>query len=102
MPDAIVEREGHVLVVTLNRPERMNAPSGAMLVRMYDAFVEASTKDDVRCIILTGAGGNTDPGIDVTARMSARLQGEAQTEPPTPLRTAAYRSTRSDRSLTLI
>lgn len=87
MPDAIVEREGHVLVVTLNRPERMNALSGAMLVRMYDAFVEASTKDDVRCIILTGAGGNfcsgadlramagdggnTDPEIDVTARMSA-------------------------------
>jgi enoyl-CoA hydratase/carnithine racemase len=84
MPDAIVERDGHLLTITLNRPERMNALSGAMLVRMYDAFVEASTNDDIRCIVLTGAGGNfcsgadlramagdggnSDPEIDVTAR----------------------------------
>jgi enoyl-CoA hydratase len=87
MPDAIVEREGHLLTIVLNRPERMNALSGAMLVRMYDAFVEASTNDDIRCILLTGAGGNfcsgadlramagdagsSDPEIDVTARMAA-------------------------------
>ena len=38
MPDAIVERDGHVLIITMNRPERMNALSGAMLVRMYDAY----------------------------------------------------------------
>jgi enoyl-CoA hydratase len=87
MPDAIVERDGHILTLTLNRPERMNALSGAMLIRMYDAFVEASSNPDIRCIILTGAGGNfcsgadlkamagdgggTDPEVDVTARMSA-------------------------------
>jgi enoyl-CoA hydratase/carnithine racemase len=87
MPDAIVERDRHVLTITLNRPARMNALSGAMLVRMYDAFVTASTDDDVRCIILTGAGGNfcsgadlkamagdpegSDPEIDVAARMAA-------------------------------
>ena len=87
MPDAIVERDRHVLTITLNRPARMNALSGAMLVRMYDAFVAASTDDDVRCIILTGAGGNfcsgadlkamagdpegSDPQIDVAARMAA-------------------------------
>jgi enoyl-CoA hydratase len=87
MPDALVERDGHLLTITLNRPERMNALSGAMLVRMYDAFVEASESDQVRCIILTGAGGNfcsgadlramagdagaSDPEIDVAARMAA-------------------------------
>lgn len=87
MPDAIVERDGHLLTITLNRPERMNALSGAMLVRMYDAFMDASTSDDVRCILLTGAGGNfcsgadlramagdaggSDPEIDVAARMAA-------------------------------
>ena len=58
-----------------------------MLVRMYDAMVEACEDDDVRCIILTGAGGNfcsgadlrafagdadeSDSGIDVPARMAA-------------------------------
>jgi enoyl-CoA hydratase len=87
MPDAIVERDGHLLTITLNRPERMNALSGPMLVRMYDAFVEASTNHDIRCILLTGAGGNfcsgadlramagdaggSDPEIDVAARMAA-------------------------------
>ncbi|HVO23973.1 MAG TPA: hypothetical protein VMW56_10130 [Candidatus Margulisiibacteriota bacterium] len=40
MPDAIVERDRHLLTITLNRPERMNALSGAMLVRLYDAFVD--------------------------------------------------------------
>jgi enoyl-CoA hydratase len=87
VPDALVERDGHVLTITLNRPARMNALSGPMLVRMYDAFVAASADDDVRCIILTGAGGNfcsgadlkamagdggtDDPEIDVQARMQA-------------------------------
>jgi enoyl-CoA hydratase len=85
MPDALVERDGAVLVVTMNRPKRLNALSGAMLIRMYDAMVAADADDDVRAIILTGAGGNfcsgadlkamagnaddTDPGIDVQARM---------------------------------
>jgi enoyl-CoA hydratase len=87
MPDALVEREGQTLVVTMNRPERYNALSGACLVRMYDAFVQASADPDIRCIILTGAGGNfssgadlkamagnagnADPEIDVAARMQA-------------------------------
>ena len=87
MPDAILGRDGHLLTITLNRPERMNALSGAMLVRMYDAFVEASSNDDIRCILLTGAGGNfcsgadlramagdgggSDPEVDVAARMAA-------------------------------
>ncbi len=86
MPDAIVERDGHLLTITLNRPQRMNALSGAMLVRMYDAFLEASANDEIRCVILTGAAGNfcsgadlkamagddggSDPEIDVAARMA--------------------------------
>ena len=37
MPDAIVERDRHMMVITMNRPERYNALSGEMLVRMYDA-----------------------------------------------------------------
>jgi len=67
MPDALVEREGHSLVITMNRPERYNALSGAMLVRMYDAYEEASRDDEVRCIIVTGAGGNFCSGADLKA-----------------------------------
>ncbi len=87
MPDAIVERDGHTMRITMNRPERFNALSGAMLVRMYDAYEEASRDPDVRCIVVTGAGGNFcsgadlkdmagdsgagDPEIDVAARLAA-------------------------------
>ncbi len=85
MPDALVERDGHVMTITMNRPKRYNALSGAMLIRMLDAYREASADTDVRCIIVTGAGGNfcsgadlksmagddgdVDPEIDVQARM---------------------------------
>jgi enoyl-CoA hydratase len=85
VPDALIERDGGAVVITLNRPKRYNALTGAMLIRMYDAMVEASSDPDVRCIILTGAGGNfcsgadlkamagdaddTDPDIDVAGRM---------------------------------
>ncbi|MAG33546.1 MAG: enoyl-CoA hydratase [Deltaproteobacteria bacterium] len=86
MPDALVERDGHVMTITMNRPKRYNALSGAMLIRMLDAYREASADDDVRCIIITGAegnfcsgadlkgmagdGGDADPEIDVRARMA--------------------------------
>ena len=46
-----------MLIMTMNRPKRLNALSGAMLIRMYDAMVEADADDDVRAIILTGADG---------------------------------------------
>ena len=67
MPDAIVERDGHIMIITMNRPKRMNAISGPMIVRMYDAYVEASADDDIRCIIVTGAEGNFSSGADLKA-----------------------------------
>ena len=67
MPDAIVERDGHVMTVTMNRPERFNALSGAMLIRMYDAYEEASHDPEIRCIIVTGAGGQFCAGADLRA-----------------------------------
>ncbi len=67
MSDALVERDGHVMIVTMNRPARMNAISGPMLIRMYDAYEEASNDPDVRCIVVTGAGGNFCSGADLRA-----------------------------------
>jgi enoyl-CoA hydratase len=67
MPDALVDRDDYVMTITMNRPKRLNALSGATLVRMYDAFVEASADDDVRAIILTGADANFTSGADLKA-----------------------------------
>jgi enoyl-CoA hydratase len=63
----IVERVGHTLVVTMNRPEVKNALSPAMLTGMADAWVELNDDDDLRCAILTGRGGSFCTGMDLKA-----------------------------------
>jgi enoyl-CoA hydratase len=67
MPELIVEKDGPTLIVTMNRPERMNALSPEMISRMYDAWVDASEDPAIRSIILTGAGGNFCAGADLRA-----------------------------------
>jgi enoyl-CoA hydratase len=62
-----VEREGHTVIVTMNRPEAKNALSPGMLVGMADAWVEIDQDDDVRCAVLTGAGGDFCTGMDLKA-----------------------------------
>jgi enoyl-CoA hydratase len=79
MPDALVERDGPLMIVTMNRPHRKNAQSPAMLVRMYDAWVEASRDDEIRCIIVTGADGNFSSGADLKA-MAGDAGPHADTE----------------------
>lgn len=63
----LMEREGGTLTLTLNRPQRMNAFTGAMLAIIADALDDADTDDDVRCIVLTGAEGNFSSGMDLRA-----------------------------------
>ena len=66
-PHCLVELRGHTLVVTMNRPESRNALSGEMLAIMADAWERANTDDDVRVVILTGAGGYFCAGADLKA-----------------------------------
>ncbi|WP_221408389.1 crotonase/enoyl-CoA hydratase family protein [Peribacillus simplex] len=58
----IVDR---VMIVTLNRPERMNAFNEKMCEEMIRAFNEADENDDVRAVILTGAGDAFCAGMDL-------------------------------------
>jgi enoyl-CoA hydratase len=66
-PHLLFERDGHVAIVTLNRPERKNALSMEMMARMYDAWVEIDTDDDIRAAVVTGAGGDFCAGMDLKA-----------------------------------
>ena len=59
--------EDGILTVTLNRPDKLNAFTGEMLSEMIDAFDRADTDDDVRCIIVTGAGRAFCAGADLSA-----------------------------------
>ena len=57
--------EDGVAVLTMNRPERRNAMSGEMMSGMTIALREAEASNDVRCVVLTGAGGAFCAGGDV-------------------------------------
>ncbi|WP_037304441.1 crotonase/enoyl-CoA hydratase family protein [Amycolatopsis orientalis] len=64
-PHALVEKIGHTLVVTMNRPEARNALSGEMLGIMVEAWNRVDSDDDIRCCVLTGAGGAFCAGADL-------------------------------------
>ena len=51
-----VTRDGPVAIVTLNRPEAMNALSKALRAELAAVMVEMDRRDDVRVVVLTGAG----------------------------------------------
>jgi enoyl-CoA hydratase len=76
MPHLLVERDGHVMVVTMNRPERRNALSPEMMAGMAAAWDEANADPDVRVVVLTGAGGCFCAGADLAA-MSEQAPGDA-------------------------
>ena len=71
-----VEREGATLVLTLNRPDAKNALSLPMLVGLHDGWVEADEDDEVRTIVLTGAGGSFCAGMDLKALAGRNTDGE--------------------------
>ena len=71
-PHLILQREGHVATVTMNRPEARNAFGPEMLVRLADAWAQVDADPEVRAVILTGAGGHFCAGSDLKA-MATRL-----------------------------
>jgi enoyl-CoA hydratase len=75
-PHLLTERRGHVLVVTMNRPEARNALSSEMLARMYDAWVELSEDPELRVGVLTGAGGTFCSGMDLKAFAAGHQETE--------------------------
>jgi enoyl-CoA hydratase len=75
-PHLLFERDGHVAVVTLNRPEARNALSGQMLVRMADAWTEIDEDPDIRVAVVTGAGGHFCAGADLKAMAAGHPDDE--------------------------
>ena len=61
----LFEVTDHVAVITLNRPEKLNAFTGPMLHGMVVLLDECDARDDVRVVILTGAGRGFSSGGDV-------------------------------------
>jgi enoyl-CoA hydratase/carnithine racemase len=66
-----VAREQRVLTVTLNRPDKLNAYTAQMGRELEDAFVAADADDNVRVVIVTGAGRGFCAGADISSGASA-------------------------------
>lgn len=67
--------EDQVALITLNRPESLNAMNPEMLSVIADAGERAASDPDVRCVVVTGAGRAFSAGGDVKA-MASRDSGE--------------------------
>jgi len=62
----LTEQAGHVLTITINRPEKRNAVNAEVLCGLADSWRRLDTDDDLRVAILTGAGDNFCAGMDLT------------------------------------
>jgi 2-(1,2-epoxy-1,2-dihydrophenyl)acetyl-CoA isomerase len=67
-----LERDGAVAVVTLSRPERLNALNMELHHALNDATAELGDDDDIRAVVLTGAGRGFCSGADVKGFVGPR------------------------------
>jgi 2-(1,2-epoxy-1,2-dihydrophenyl)acetyl-CoA isomerase len=65
------ERRGHVLVLTLDRPERLNALDASLREGIPAAIAAAQADADVRAIVVTGAGRGFSSGVDLSGARPA-------------------------------
>lgn len=71
MAEIEVTRADGVATVTINRPHRKNAVTGEMWGGIAETFRSLAADGDVRCVVVTGAGGDFCSGADLTARSSS-------------------------------
>lgn len=72
-PAVLTERDGHILIVTINRPEARNAVNQAVHVGIGEALAAAEEDREIRVVIITGAG---DASFCAGADLKALARGE--------------------------
>ena len=74
----LAQREGAVLTLTLNEPERANPLSAAMAEKLTAALQEAAANAAVRAVVLTGAGRHFSAGADLDALEAIAAGGDRE------------------------
>lgn len=75
-PALLVERDGHVLTLTINRPAKRNAFNAEVLCRLSDAWKLLDADPELRVAILTGADGDFSAGADLDRLVGAMISGK--------------------------
>ncbi len=75
-PDIVYEVKDRIALVTLNRPDKLNAWTAAMETSVKRAIADATRDDDVRAIVITGAGRGFCSGADMGLLQSIGPKGE--------------------------
>jgi 2-(1,2-epoxy-1,2-dihydrophenyl)acetyl-CoA isomerase len=75
--DLLAERRDGILYLTMNRPDKLNAMSDAMLGALVEELSQAGRDNEIGCVVLTGAGRGFCSGGDIGG-MSQRNQAAAQ------------------------
>lgn len=65
LENVLIEQEGNMAVVTINRPEAMNSLNAEVLKDLRQAFYELENNDEIYVIVLTGAGRAFVAGADI-------------------------------------
>jgi 2-(1,2-epoxy-1,2-dihydrophenyl)acetyl-CoA isomerase len=80
MSDELLYRlENRVAVLTLNRPERLNALTKDMMRALLDRLAACAMDDAIGCVVLTGAGSAFCAGGDVRVQARVAVEGTAET-----------------------
>ena len=59
--------DDHIATITLHRPDKLNAFTGTMMQELIAAFDRTDADDDVRAVIVTGAGRAFCAGADLSS-----------------------------------
>ncbi len=78
----LVEHRDDVALVTLNRPEKLNAWTPQMGAELSDAIEAADADDSIGAIVVTGAGRGFCAGADMSAVFDAQIKGDGAAAEP--------------------
>jgi enoyl-CoA hydratase len=67
------ERRGPALWITMNRPEKLNALSGELVEALRASFRRAASDDEVKVVVLTGAGRAFSAGFDLSEEAASEI-----------------------------
>ncbi|MFH1951794.1 MAG: enoyl-CoA hydratase-related protein [Pseudomonadota bacterium] len=93
----LYEKLGAILRITTNRPHVLNAQSRVMLLELDEAFRRAMDDDDVRTVIVAGAGEHFSAGHDIGSPEESRTSRRTRSAPACPRTSSGCPSSTSRR-----